>query len=846
MITPEKIDEWIREVEERPASAPLIIRMVANRLSALSKRYEEVLAENTVLLTGKKIEDYEARIASLEYQLDLLKRQLAGEPAGTASAGETPAGDGQPHRLYPPGIGAACRARSRRAGLRQGARAVRKAAGRTGRRGGHPLFASAAGGPVARGAALPVRFGRTVAMPVAAIPAADGELDWGQASIEEPRGGEELAAIVPIGRMPLSDCCVQASRQGAVKKMVRSAFESYVAKNYVGTGVKQTTDRTGGLALCDKDDRVVLASQEGWLLTVETARLSYAIEETLRLSATDHIVTVFAVGQKKQVVFLTDGGKCIAREAGLARAGRDLAADARAARILRRAAQGRRPAGGSGGGRGAGLGRGPRQRRQPGDLPDERAARRRDGLREPPGGSRAGSFRGVLDPGRLSVGIHVGIDFGTSNSGVAISDGRDVKVLPIDPKNLTPEVVKTILYITRDYKISIGQEAVDLYYRHNINRLRRFVKKRAGELEYRGADLFYVTDVYVYVDELQPGRLLQFIKTALRSEAYQGTQIFDRYYTIVDIIALYLQGLKARAEKLLGEPVDGVTLGRPVKLSPNPDRDREAEQMLRQAAYEAGFKQVDLELEPVAAARYYELSMDRPQTALVFDFGGGTLDITILRLGDPHNRQVYANGGIDIAGSDFDRAIIQKRMLPHFGQGQVESDPHIRELVEAVSDWMALPELSVPGARVRLERAILGGMAPARLKALEALIFNDLAFSFYNAVEGAKIALSSQGAALIALEAKDLDLWELYTRTQFERDIGDHQERIEQVVLGTLAASGFEPGQIDVVVKTGGSSSIPIFSEMLETIFGKERVKSSDAFSSVTAGLGICAARGKS
>src|SRR5512133_7467 len=111
--------------------------------------------------------------------------------------------------------------------------------------------------------------------------------------------------------------------------------------------------------------------------------------------------------------------------------------------------------------------------------------------------------------------LSVGIDFGTSNSGVAISDGHQVRLLPIDQKNVTPEVVKTILYITRDYKAAIGQEAVELYYRHNVNRPRRFVKKRAGELEYRGADLFYVTDVYVYVDELQPGRLLQYIKTAL-------------------------------------------------------------------------------------------------------------------------------------------------------------------------------------------------------------------------------------------------------------------------------------------------------------------------------------------
>lgn len=84
--------------------------------------------------------------------------------------------------------------------------------------------------------------------------------------------------------------------------------------------------------------------------------------------------------------------------------------------------------------------------------------------------------------------------------------------MPINSKNIVPEVVKTILYITSDYRHFIGQEAVELYYKQNINRQRRFVKKWAGEIDYHGADLHYVRDVYVYVDELQPGRLLQFIK----------------------------------------------------------------------------------------------------------------------------------------------------------------------------------------------------------------------------------------------------------------------------------------------------------------------------------------------
>ena len=191
------------------------------------------------------------------------------------------------------------------------------------------------------------------------------------------------------------------------------------------------------------------------------------------------------------------------------------------------------------------------------------------------------------------MGLKIGLDFGTSNSGVAISDGQTVRLLPIDQRNVIPEVVKTILYITRDYQHYIGQEAVELYYRHNVNRLRRFVKKWAGEIDYRGSDMHYVRDIFVYVDELRPGRLLQYLKTALRKVGgvggYTGTQVFDHYYQVQDLVRVYLAVLKQRAEQELGEPVTGVTLGRPVQFSPFPEQDHLAEEILHQAALDGGF-----------------------------------------------------------------------------------------------------------------------------------------------------------------------------------------------------------------------------------------------------------------
>ena len=438
--------------------------------------------------------------------------------------------------------------------------------------------------------------------------------------------------------------------------------------------------------------------------------------------------------------------------------------------------------------------------------------------------------------------LRVGLDFGTSNSGIAWYDGQSVHALPIDRENVAPEVVKTILYISRDYQAYIGQEAISLYYKNNINRQRRFVKKWVGEIDIRGADMHYVDDVYTLVDELTPGRLLQFIKTGLRSDGYHGTRIFERYYDLKAIIRTYLEQIRLRAERLVGRPIFHVTLGRPVQFFEDPVKDHASQETLRQAALEAGFESVEFELEPIAAALFYEASLNHPETALVFDFGGGTLDITIMRLGLPaqarQRRQVLASGGIGIAGSDFDQAIIQERMLEHFGRGAT-GDHDIDALVDSISDWQVLPQLSTPTMKHRLEQAIHKGLAAVRLQALQALIFNDLSFQFYNRVEAAKIALSDLPAAVLRMEAEDIHIWEMLTRLQFEQDIAGHYQKIERCLLDTLSASGLKPGQIDSVIRTGGSSSVPCFIEMLNRIFSPDKVKTSSLFGSVTGGLAI-------
>lgn len=311
MISQNKIDEWIREVEERPASAAMIIQYIANRLSELASREEELAAQNIELLSGRKVEEYESRIASLEYQLELLKRQLGGEiefPVEVSAPKPLP--ETINLLVYNP-LGQVLRVEMNPARLASGQILSRITSESP--LGGMPL------NMLVTTSQEELLFifdsGRTVALPVTHLPPSNAEnLDWIYAFLQEPRIKEELAAIQPIAKMSLYETCIQASRRGFIKKIKMSFLTSHITEKYIGTGVKLPADKTCGLTFAGKDDLFVMVSQEGYIFSMQTDRLPVAIEEVIHLGITDHIVTTFVAGQKPSIMFITQNGKAVHRD----------------------------------------------------------------------------------------------------------------------------------------------------------------------------------------------------------------------------------------------------------------------------------------------------------------------------------------------------------------------------------------------------------------------------------------------------------------------------------------------------------------------------------------------------
>jgi len=311
LISPDKIDEWIHEVEERPSSAELIIRYIANRLSELTSRDEELAAQNIELLSGRKVEEYESRIASLEYQLDLLKRQLGGEVVlPTEIPSPIPIQEMINVLLYTP-QGQMLRVEMDPTGLAP-AQTIAKI---TVELSLDAIQPTALVTSTQEELLLIFDSGRTVRLPVAHLPTSDAEhLDWQGALIEEPRINEELAAIETITKMPLYETCIQASRRGYVKKMKTSFFTPHLEEDYIGSGVKLRADKTCGLTFANKDDLFVMVSKEGYIFSMQAERLPTAIEEVIHLGFTDHIVATFVTSRKPSILFITQNGKAVHRD----------------------------------------------------------------------------------------------------------------------------------------------------------------------------------------------------------------------------------------------------------------------------------------------------------------------------------------------------------------------------------------------------------------------------------------------------------------------------------------------------------------------------------------------------
>jgi len=443
--------------------------------------------------------------------------------------------------------------------------------------------------------------------------------------------------------------------------------------------------------------------------------------------------------------------------------------------------------------------------------------------------------------------MRIGIDFGTTNSSVAHYDGTTLHPVQLDPRNDNTKVLPSLIWIDRDYEIQLGSRAASEYLEKETGRRIVWSKQDLGAIEIivagaGSSPIRYWHEVHIVTDINANGRLMQSIKTALRDPRYEGTRIFERYYTIDELIAVVLQGMKTRAEAQFGQSCDEVVLGRPVKFSDEDDVTDRAEKLLYRAGKLAGFTDIRFQMEPIAAAHLYHRSEAKRQLGLVFDFGGGTLDLTVVEVGGHRPPKVIATRGVLVGGDDLDRRIM-KSLLPYFGEdSNVDGDIDFPfEYLEELHTWQSMPELSRPEPLSKIKRWQTTGSNPKAMLALETLVTQNVGFQLFRTIEETKINLTDNLMAPLRYRHDNIDIRERLMRRDFETLIEPELTQVERDIHAVLSDAGVGARQVDVVLRTGGTSLVPAYVGMLESIFGADSVREMDPLTSVVGGMAVVA-----
>jgi hypothetical chaperone protein len=437
----------------------------------------------------------------------------------------------------------------------------------------------------------------------------------------------------------------------------------------------------------------------------------------------------------------------------------------------------------------------------------------------------------------------IGIDFGTTNSSVAIytGDGRTELVSFPSLKGMT-ESYRSVLYLEQ--------------------------VKHAGRTQLKGFTGPQAIEHYLRAES--PGRLIQSLKSYLPSKSLTGTEVFGRRYTLEELIARILTDLRLATERHTGVPLRHATVGRPVRFvaAETAEDDAFATSRLEAAFKAAGFESVTFEFEPVAAAYAYESSLAEDELILIGDFGGGTSDFSLLHVG-PSARvrrlaaraqgrsagDLLGNAGLGLAGDAFDARIVRKLVSPALGSDSLErtyshAPDRPAPIIPAVPAWIYanlerwhyLSFLKTRNVTELLKSARARAQEPEKVAALITLIDEDLGYQLHQAVQRLKVDLSSAETAEFRFRDGSLEITDQVSRADFEAWIGDDLAAIETTVDGLLKDTGIAAGKVDRVFLTGGTSFVPAVRRIFDSRFGRDRVRTGNEFTSVAMGLALSAA----
>ena len=404
--------------------------------------------------------------------------------------------------------------------------------------------------------------------------------------------------------------------------------------------------------------------------------------------------------------------------------------------------------------------------------------------------------------------LSCGIDFGTTNSLLAICNEKGSSLIKIDEEHTI--LPSAIFYSKKERQF--GHKAINSYINGEDGRFLRSLKRILG------------TDL---------------MKT--------GTLIGDKIVSFNSIIASFLKEIKFRAENQINAELDSVVLGRPVHYQLNDSiADIRAEQEMRKIAELIGFKNIVFQYEPIAASFAHEQMLEENKIALVADLGGGTSDFTIIHLGPSflhkkdRKNDILATAGIRVGGNDFDRDLALHSFMGQFGRGTHYGMKHLRVpefLFTGLCEWSRINFMYTPKNIRIIEEILQTADEPALIENLLELLETQQAHHLLQVVESCKIHLTQQENVKTMFNGLNRNMIFEITRTSFDKCTQEECNHIIDTIKQCLASAQIKTNQIDMLILTGGTSQIPLVQQAIRKLFPNAEISDNQRMESVALGL---------
>ena len=456
----------------------------------------------------------------------------------------------------------------------------------------------------------------------------------------------------------------------------------------------------------------------------------------------------------------------------------------------------------------------------------------------------------------------IGIDFGTTNSAAALFDGKKTYLLKLEKNSV---VMPSATYINNEFKIITGEKAIEQYIESNTGRTVEFSAEILGEARTTTGQIgdhglpeeANTRKLYgqSFIDGTQKGRLFRGTKRVLGNNEASRLIVFNRPFRLVAFITPLLLRIRRSIDKHLrlfepdAEFTNHACVGHPINFEGSgPQRNQHALNLLSEAYTHAGFSKQCYYPEPIAAALsyLYEHPLATDQTLLAVDFGGGTLDLCILKR-EKKEFSIIATHGIELGGDYIDQILFRKLVFPLLGKGErwrragedreIETVFPFHEYEDLLLNWAVSYMLNQNKyTSPIMQRIKYGDEAALKFRRLYDLIKNNYSYLVFQSIKEMKATLSDLSEAKLDIPELDIEL--LVTREEFDLMISEILEKFKRAINELLAKAQLFPSDIQLVIRTGGSSLIPAVKQILDIEFSGKVIEH-DPFTSVAAGLAI-------